>query len=66
MCIRVTFSLAPLIAHIVLRLLVSARIHQDLHSCGVLIFRGLHERCAAKLYTNREKEAPCKKNEEPR
>jgi hypothetical protein len=32
----------------------------------VLIFRGLHERCAAKLYTNREKEAPCKKNEEPR
>jgi len=48
-----TSTSTSIISHIVLRLLVSARIHQDLHSCGVIENCCLNERCAAKLYTIR-------------
>ena len=48
--------LSLFISYISLGLLVSACIHQDLHSCGVLTFvRGLNERCEAILkYVERE------------
>jgi len=54
MCIYLSMSTSTsIISHNVLRLLVSSRIHQDLHSCGVIETCCLNERCAAKLYTIR-------------
>ena len=56
-CISVCVILSLCLSYIVLRLLVSPRPQQELHSCGVTIGRGLHERCGVIiLYKDRGRE----------
>ena len=50
-CISVCVILSLCLSYPVLRLLVSPRLQQELHNCGVTHSRGLHERCLVPLYT---------------
>ena len=55
-CISVCVILSLCLSYPVLRLLVSPRLQQELHSCGATFFRGPNERCDVVLNKDRGRE----------